>query len=80
MSNLLAGAQARGLDVSNLRVDVTATTADAPPRFTAVELKVSGGSDDRQAMRELVASAEQTCTTMNTVRGALALTVLLDNA
>lgn len=77
MSNLLAAAKARELDVPLLCVEVTATTADEPPRFSAIELTVSGGSADRQAMAELVASAERTCTTVNTVRGALALTVKL---
>lgn len=78
MSNLLAAAQSRGLEVPNLNVAVTATTDDAPPRFTAIELKVSGGSDDRSAMQELIASAQQTCTTINSMRGALPLTVLLN--
>lgn len=77
MSNLLAAAKARGLEVPNLNVAVTAAIADDPPRFTAVELKVSGGSDDRPAMLELLVSAEQTCTAINSVRGALALSVLL---
>lgn len=77
MSNLLAAARTLELAVPGLSVEVTATAADNPPRFSAVELKVSGGSDDRAAMREIVASAEQSCTSINTVRGALELTVVL---
>jgi putative redox protein len=78
MSNLLAAAKANGLVVTDLAVDVAATMADdAPGRFTEIALRVSGGGNDREALRGIVATAERNCVSVNTVRGAVRLTVAI---
>ena len=41
MSNLLAAAKARDIEVKNARAEIEADTADAPSRFTAIRMSVS---------------------------------------
>jgi putative redox protein len=78
MSNLLAAAKADGMAVTDLAVDLAATMADdAPSRFTDIALVVSGGCADRDALGRIVAAAEKNCISVNTVRGAVRLTVTL---
>lgn len=75
MSNLLAAARGGGLATGDLAVEVVATMADDPPRFTAIALTVYGGGTDRARLADLVATAERNCISANTVRGAVELTV-----
>jgi putative redox protein len=74
-SNLLAAIKAREAAVSNVEVEVTATLADAPARFTAVEVSVSARYSDPQLFEKLVAIADKGCIMMNTLRGKLDLAV-----
>ena len=71
MSNLLAAIAAREAAVSNVRTQVIATLADSPARFTAVELYVTGDSQDQELLERLVAIADRGCIMMNTLRGKL---------
>lgn len=77
MSNLLAAAHARNLPVADLSVSVTAVLEDAPPRFTELVLVVSGLGVDTDAIRALIASAEQTCIAANTIKPAVRFSVEL---
>ncbi|RLJ65187.1 OsmC family protein [Sulfurisoma sediminicola] len=76
MSNLLAAALERGLDLSGASVDVGATLETSPPRFTNIALRVHGGNADPAALREMIATAEAGCIAINTARGATEVTVL----
>jgi len=76
MSNLLAAAGERGLDVSGLSVDVSATLESAPPRFTDIVLRVNGGNADPAALREMIARAEAGCIAINTAKSATGVTVM----
>jgi len=77
MSNLLAAARAREIPVSDMQVEVTGTLADAPSRYEAITLRVSGQYPDRPAMEKLVTMAERGCLVANTLRGVVTLTVQL---
>ena len=77
MSNLLAAAKARDVPVANLSVDVTGLVAEAPSRFSEIELRVSGHIQDRDVLIKLVTIAERGCIVANTLRGAVKLTVSL---
>ena len=77
MSNLLAAVKARGADAAGLEVTVAATMADAPTRFTAIKLTVSGRWADRDQMLKLLTIAERGCLCANTLKTAVALTVAL---
>jgi putative redox protein len=75
MSNLLAAVKARGAEISNVQTEVTGVVAaDAPARFTSVELFVSADGD-REILEKLVEIAQRSCIMVNTLQGALELTV-----
>ncbi len=78
MSNLLAAIRAREADVTNARTKVTATIAENPARFSAVELSVSADCDDPALLGKLVTIAERGCIAANTLRGGLDLTVKIE--
>ena len=75
MSNLLAAVRARNEDVSDLRVEVVATLAESPARFSDIELRVSGRYPDKEVMTKLATIAERGCIVANTVRDAVRLSL-----
>ena len=77
MSNLLAAVRAREAQVSDLAIRVTGTLADAPPRFAAIRMTISGTYADRAAMEKLVTIAERGCIVANTLKNAVRLSLEL---
>jgi putative redox protein len=77
MSNLLAAISAREAEISEVRVEVSASLADAPARFVGVELRVTAESRDRELLERLVEIADRGCIMMNTLRGKLDVKVLI---
>jgi len=75
MSNLLAAIRARNAEVSDVQTEVTATVAEAPPRFTGIELLVTGECKDPELFEKLVTIAERACIMVNTLQGKLDLKV-----
>ena len=71
MSNLLAAIAAREALVSDVRLEVIATLADTPARFTAVELFVAADCANPELLEKLVDIADHGCIMMNTLRGKL---------
>ncbi|MGD8368634.1 MAG: OsmC family protein [Desulfobacterales bacterium] len=78
MSNLLAAIAARGADVKNVRFAIRGALESAPPRFSAVSLRISADYADKEEMRKLITIAERGCIVRNTLKEALALTIELD--
>ena len=78
MSNLLAAIRAREAEISDVRVEVVASLADAPARFAALELRVAAESRDRELIERLVEIADRGCIMMNTLRGKLDVRVLIE--
>jgi putative redox protein len=75
MSNMLAAIKARDARVGDVRTEVIATLAEAPARFSALELVVSAECEDRDLLRKLVEIADRGCIMMNTLRDKLDLQV-----
>ncbi len=75
MSNLLAAAIARDIKLSDARAEIDGDLADAPPRYTAVRMRVSGNCDPASELPKLVTIAERGCIVANTLRNAVDLTV-----
>ena len=73
MSNLLAAVRAREAAVSDLSIDLSATLAEAPARFSAVKLVISGNYTDNAEMEKLVTIAERGCIVANTIKDAVRL-------
>ncbi|MDJ0738361.1 MAG: OsmC family protein [Gammaproteobacteria bacterium] len=75
MSNLLAAAQARDIALSDARADIEGDLADAPPRYTAVRMRVSADCEPASELAKLVTIAERGCIVANTLRPAVELSV-----
>jgi len=73
MSNLLAAVKTREAAVSDLNLALTATLTDAPARFSAVKLVISGNYADKADMEKLVTIAERGCIVANTIKDAVRL-------
>ena len=80
MSNLLAAAKARNIELKNARADIKADMADAPSRFTAIRMTVSAQCNPPEELNKLVAIAERGCITVNTLRAALELSIRIVRA
>ena len=80
LSNLLAAIGMRSADVSNVRVAVTATIGGVPERVEAMTLQVTANYTDSELMRKLVAIAERGCLVTNTLKNAMVITIVLENA
>ena len=74
-SNLLAAIRARQAAVSGVTTIVTATLAENPSRFAAIDLAVSADCSDAAVLHKLVAIAERGCIAANTLRDGVKLTV-----
>jgi putative redox protein len=75
MSTLLAAIRTREAPVSNVSVKVTGTLADAPARFTGIELLAASEDADPGLFEKLVGIAERGCIMMNTLRDKLEITI-----
>jgi len=75
MSNLLAAIRAREAAVTDAQVEVVGVLADAPARFTSVDMFVSANYQDAALFEKLVEMADRGCIMMNTLRGKLEVNV-----
>lgn len=75
MSNLLAAALARDITISSAKVEIEGDLAEAPPRYTAIRMRVSADCEPADQMQKLVTIAERGCIAANTLRDAVELTV-----
>lgn len=78
MSNLLAAIRSREARVSDVNMAITGTLESSPPRFMAIEMKVSATYDDRPLMEKLVTIAERGCINANTLKNALELKIIVE--
>ena len=78
MSHLLAAIRSREAQVSNVRMAITGTLESSPPRFTAIEIKISAVYDDRSLMEKLVTIAERGCINANTLKNAVDLKTVVE--
>jgi putative redox protein len=76
MSNLLAAIAARKAEISDVQVEVVGALADAPSRFSGLELRVTAEGGDPEQMERLIEIADRGCIMMNTLRETLDLRVL----
>ena len=74
-SNLFAAARARAIELAGASIVVTGLLADSPARFSAISMRVSCDSAEREALHKLVAIAERACIVANTLRSAVDLSV-----
>jgi putative redox protein len=75
MSNLLAAATARDVRLEDARAEIEGDLADAPPRYTAIRMRVSARCEPAAQLPKLVQIAERGCIVANTLRHAVDLRV-----
>lgn len=75
MSNLLAAAIARNITLRDARAEIEGDLADAPPRYTAIRMRVSAQCEPAAELPKLVLMADRGCIVANTLRNAVDLTV-----
>lgn len=75
MSNLLAAAKARDIELRDARAEIAGELADAPACYVKVNMTVSAQCEPAGELSKLVAIAERGCIVANTLRNALELTV-----
>jgi putative redox protein len=75
MSNLLAAARARNVELSQARVGVEGELAEAPSRFSAIRMTVSAQCDPPEELAKLVTIAERGCIVANTLKTAVELSI-----
>jgi putative redox protein len=75
MSNLLAAIKARSAPISQVHVAVVGILADEPPRYEALDVRVSAECHDRALLDKLITIADRGCIMTNTLRGMIPLTV-----
>ena len=73
MSNLLAAAKARDIELNNARVDIEGETAESPSRFIAIRMSVSAQCNRSEELNKLVTIADRGCIAANTLRLAVEL-------
>ena len=74
MSNLVAAAQARDVELGDIDVSITGTLAGTPPVYERIAMTVTGGASV-ESLPKLVTMAERGCIVANTLKAGLALTV-----
>lgn len=80
-SVLLAAAEAREIEVRSLRITVTATEADNPFRYDAIDMTVELETDaPRDEEEHLLSVAERGCQVSNTLRTGAAVRTALTAA
>jgi putative redox protein len=77
MSNLLAAARARDINISGACADIEGDMADAPSRFTAIRMTVSAVCEPADELPKLVTIAERGCIAANTLRSAVSLSIIV---
>ncbi|MCP4402554.1 MAG: OsmC family protein [bacterium] len=78
ISNLLAAIRARKAEVAKVRIRIIGTLESAPPRFSAIEMKISADYSDKALMEKLVNISEKGCIVANTLKNAVALTFTVE--
>jgi putative redox protein len=76
LSNLLAAAKARETPLEDIEAAVVGTLEGTPPRFGSIRIEVSAQSSGAD-LEKLAAIAEKGCIVANTLKPAVAITVLV---
>ena len=74
-SNLLAAVRARDLEINDIAIEVSGDLAEAPARFSAINMVVKSAFEDRETFEKLVKMSERACIVANTLKGSVDLSV-----
>ncbi len=74
-SNLLAAIRARDLQIDDIAIEVSGELAEAPARFSSIDMVVRSEYADRAEFEKLVLMSERACIVANTLKDAVDLSV-----
>ncbi len=74
-SNLLAAIRARDLEIDDIAIEVSGDLAEAPARFSAINMLVKSDCADRATFEKLVKMSERACIVANTLKASVDLSV-----
>lgn len=74
MSNLVAAAQAREIELGDIDVTITGILSGTPPVYERINMTVTGATSV-ETLPKLVTMAERGCIVANTLKAGLALSV-----
>ncbi len=74
-SNLLAAISARDLEIDDIAIEVSGDLAEAPARFSSINMVVKSGFADRDTFEKLVKMSERACIVANTLKESVNLSV-----
>ena len=75
MSNLLAAAISRDIQISNAAVEIDGIIAETRPLYTDIHMKITADCSEPDQFEKLVTMAERGCLAANTLAKAVNLTV-----
>jgi putative redox protein len=75
LSNLIAAARARDLELTDLQVVVHGEVTGQPERFQSVIMEVQGRCSDESTLRKLIEIAERSCIVTNTLKESMPVRV-----
>jgi len=75
MSNLLAAAKARDVEINDARAEIAGELSDGPMRYSAINMRISARCEPADALEKLVTIAERGCIAANTLRNAVTLSI-----
>lgn len=78
MSTLLAAIRTREAPVSNVRIVVEGSLAQAPDRFSGLTVRVRADHGDPELMRKLLSIAEKGCLVTNTLKQGMPVRTVLE--
>jgi putative redox protein len=77
MSNLLAAARAREVNLTDARMSVTGTIETGPDRYVGMVLRIQAASTDADTLGKLASIAERACIVTNTLKASVPVTVVV---
>lgn len=75
MSNLLAAAKARDVQITNIRSEITAEIGDTPPRLTDIQVLIAGDTATSEELKKLVTIAKRGCALVVTLSRSVNLAI-----
>jgi putative redox protein len=75
MSNLLAAAKARNVELRNAVAEIEGDIVDSPSRFSVIRMSVSAQCKPPEELVKLVTVAERGCIVANTLKAAVELSI-----
>ena len=74
-SNLVAAAEARAIELSNIRIQASGELDGMPAKFTSIKLTVNAQGCEHGLLEKLCQLAEKGCIVANTLKTALSIEI-----